>query len=69
MNISFDSQNLTINNSTKATIKSYIKIAKTNTSLPIIIQGDFKNIPNHLHSLFIDAMLNSYRSISVYTNE
>lgn len=69
MNISFDSKQFTINNNTKAIIKSYIKIAGTNTILPITIEGDFKNIPNNLHSLFIDAMLNSYRSVSVYNNE
>jgi hypothetical protein len=68
MNISFDSGHLTMKGSTKATIKSSIKIAGTNSVLPIEIVGDFKDIPQNLHQLYMQSMLSSYGSVNVYNN-
>jgi len=66
--MSLDSGHLTIKSSTKATIKSSIKIAGTNTTLPIIIEGEFKDIPEHLHEIYMRSMLASYGSVNVYDN-
>jgi hypothetical protein len=69
MSISLDSGHLTMKSSTKATIKGSIKIAGTNTVLPITIQGEFKDIPVSLHEIYMRAMLNSYGDIAVRRNE
>ena len=69
MSISLDSGHLTVKSSTKATIKGSIKIAGTNTVLPITIQGEFKDIPASLHEIYMRAMLNSYGDIAVRRNE
>jgi hypothetical protein len=69
MSISLDSGHLTMKSSTKATIKGSIKIAGTNTVLPITIQGEFKDIPASLHEIYMRAMLNSYGDIAVRRNE
>jgi len=68
MNISFDSSHLTMKSSTKATIKSSIKIMGTNTILPITIEGEFKDIPPHLHQIYMQSMLASYGSVDVHNN-
>jgi hypothetical protein len=54
--------------STKATIKSSIQIAGTGTVLPIEIVGEFKDIPTHLHQMYIESMLSSYGSVNVHNN-
>ena len=54
--------------STKATIKSSIKIVGTNTVLPITVEGEFKDIPEHLHGIYMRSMLASYGNISAYDN-
>jgi hypothetical protein len=54
--------------STKATIKSSIKIVGTNSVLPIEIVGDFKDIPHNLHQIYMQSMLASYGSVNVYNN-
>jgi hypothetical protein len=55
--------------STKATIKTSIQIAGSGTELPITIEGDFKDIPPHLHETYIQSMLTSYGgSVNVYDN-
>ncbi len=69
MSISLDSGHLTMKSSTKATIQGSIKIAGTSTNLPITIQGEFKDIPAHLHEIYIRAMLNSYGDIAVRRNK
>ena len=69
MSISLDSGHLTVKSSTKATIKGSIKIAGTNTVLPITIQGEFKDIPASLHEIYMRAMLNSYGDVAVHRNE
>jgi hypothetical protein len=54
--------------STKAIIKASINIAGTGTKLPIEIVGEFKDIPPHLHQMYIQTMMNSYGSTTVYAN-
>jgi hypothetical protein len=68
MNISFDSGHLTMKGSTKAIIKSSINIVGTNTKLPIEIVGEFKDIPQNLHQIYMQSMLASYGSINVHNN-
>jgi hypothetical protein len=68
MSITLDSGHLTMKGSTKATIKSSIKIVGTNSVLPIEIVGDFKDIPQNLHQLYMQSMLSSYGSVNVYNN-
>jgi hypothetical protein len=63
-----DSSHLTVKGSTKAIIKSSIKIVGTNSVLPITIQGEFKDIPPHLHEIYMRSMLASYGSINVHDN-
>ena len=68
MNISFDSGHLTMKGSTKAIIKSSINIVGTNTKLPIEIVGEFKDIPQNLHQIYMQSMLASYGSVNVHNN-
>lgn len=63
-----DSQHLTMKGGTKATIKTSIQIMGTNSSLPITIEGEFKDIPPHLHGMYIQSMLASYGSVDVHDN-
>ena len=64
--LSNDSSHLTMKGSSKAIIKSSIKIVGTNSVLPIEIVGDFKDIPQNLHQLYMQSMLASYGSVNVY---
>ena len=66
--LSNDSSHLTMKGSSKAIIKSSIKIVGTNSVLPIEIVGDFKDIPQNLHQLYMQSMLASYGSVNVYNN-
>jgi hypothetical protein len=68
MSIELDSGKLTIPSSTKAQINASISIAGTGTELPITIIGEFKDIPPHLHQMYIQAMQGSYGSVNVYNN-
>ena len=68
MSITLNSEGLTMKGSTKATIKSSIKIVGTNSVLPIEIVGDFKDIPQNLHQLYMQSMLASYGSVNVHSN-
>ena len=68
MSITLGGEHLTMKGSTKATIKSSIKIVGTNSVLPITIVGDFKDIPQNLHQLYMQSMLASYGSVNVYNN-
>ena len=70
MSITFsnDSSHLTMEGSSKAIIKSSIKIMGTNSVLPIEVVGDFKDIPQNLHQLYMQSMLASYGSVNVYNN-
>lgn len=40
----------------------------TGTELPIEIVGDFKDIPQHLHQIYLESMMSSYSSTNVYDN-
>ena len=66
--ITNDNGSLTMKGSSKATIKSSIKIVGTNSVLPIEIVGDFKDIPQNLHQLYMQSMLASYGSVNVHNN-
>ena len=66
--ITNDNGSLTMKGSSKATIKSSIKIVGTNSVLPIEIVGDFKDIPQNLHQLYMQSMLASYSSVNVHNN-
>jgi hypothetical protein len=68
MDITFDSSHATIKGSTKAQINASITIAGTGTELPITIIGEFKDIPPHLHGMYIQAMQSSYGSVNVHNN-
>ena len=66
--LSNDSSHLTMKGSSKAIIKSSIKIVGTNSVLPIEIVGDFKDIPQNLHQIYMQSMLASYGSVNVHNN-
>ncbi len=66
--ISNDSSHLTMEGSTKVTIKASQTIVGTGTQLPIEITADFKDIPPHLHQLYMQSMWASYGSVNVYNN-
>jgi hypothetical protein len=66
--ITNDNGSLTMKGSSKAIIKSSIKIVGTNSVLPIEIVGDFKDIPQNLHQIYMQSMLSSYGSVTVYNN-
>ncbi len=67
MSITFDNgNNITMKGSTKAQINASITIAGTGTELPITIIGEFKDIPPHLHGMYIQAMQGSYGNVNVY---
>jgi len=62
-----DNGSLTMQSSTKAQINTSIQIVGTGTELPITIVGEFKDIPPHLHGMYIQAMQGSYvGSVKVY---
>jgi hypothetical protein len=53
----------------KVTIKSSIKIAGSETSLPIECTADFSDIPTHLHQIYFDAFRYQYNSqVNVHNN-
>ena len=64
--ITNDNGSLTMKGSSKAIIKSSIKIVGTNSVLPIEIVGDFKDIPQNLHQAYMQSMLSCYGSVNVY---
>jgi len=67
--ITDNSNSITMKGSTKATIKTSIQIAGSGTELPITIEGDFKDIPPHLHQVYLRSMLSSYEGgVNVYDN-
>jgi hypothetical protein len=70
MSITLDKDNgmLTMQSSTKAQMNSSITIAGSGTKLPITIIGEFKDIPPHLHQIYIQAMWGSYGDTNVYNN-
>lgn len=63
-----ENENLMIKGSTKVIIKSSISIVGTDTELPVEIVGEFKDIPQHLHQIYMQSMMSSYGSVDVYDN-
>lgn len=63
-----DCPQLTISGSTKAQINAFINIVGTGTILPLTIVGEFKDIPPHLHRIYIQALMNFYGDTNVYNN-
>ncbi len=63
-----DSSHLTMEGSTKAQMNSSITIVGSGTKLPITIIGEFKDIPPHLHQIYIQAMWSSYGDTNVHDN-
>jgi hypothetical protein len=68
MSITLGGEHLTMKGSSKAIIKTSIKIAGTNSILPIEIVGEFKDIPENLHQIYMQSMLASYGSVNVHNN-
>ena len=66
--ITNDNGSLTMEGSTKVQINASITIAGTGTELPITIIGEFKDIPPHLHEIYMQSMLSSYGNLNVYDN-
>jgi hypothetical protein len=66
--ITNDNGSLTMKGSSKAQMNSSITIAGSGTKLPITIVGEFKDIPPHLHQIYIQAMWSSYGSVNVHNN-
>lgn len=62
------SSNLTTPSSTKAQINTCMKIVGTQTKLPITIIGEFKDIPPHLHQMYMQSMLMSYSNVDIHDN-
>jgi hypothetical protein len=62
------SSNLTIPLGTKAQINTCIRIIGTQTKLPITIIGEFKDIPSHLHQMYIESMLMCYSNVDIHNN-
>lgn len=68
MALTIGGSHLTMQGSTKATIKASINLVGTGTVLPIEIVGEFKDIPQHLHQIYMQSMLASYGSVNAYNN-
>jgi len=68
MKITLDGEKFAIKGSSKAQINASITIAATGTKLPITIIGEFKDMPPHLHGIYIQAMQSSYGSVNVHNN-
>ena len=66
--ITDNSNSITMKGSTKVQINASITIAGTRTELPITIEGEFKDIPPHLHEIYMQSMLASYGNVNVYDN-
>jgi hypothetical protein len=66
--ITDNNNSITMEGSTKVQINASITIAGTGTELPITIEGDFKDIPPHLHETYMQSMLASYGNVNVYDN-
>ena len=62
------SLNFTTPSGTKAQINTCIRIVGTQTELPITIIGEFKDIPPHLHEMYIQSMLMSYSNVDIHNN-
>jgi hypothetical protein len=50
------SYDLTIKTTTKVQIRGCFEIAGSNTELPVTVEADFKDIPQHLHEAYITLL-------------
>jgi hypothetical protein len=67
--LKFDNNKLSIESSTNVIIESSITIEGTNTRVPIKIIGDFTNIPDKLHSVYLESLIHQYhKDIIIYNN-
>lgn len=68
--ISLDSSgNFTTKANSKVTIDTKLEIIGTNTELPVTIIADFSNMPQHLHSQYLQVLQYQYhKDINVYAN-
>lgn len=63
------SGNFTTKANSKVTIDTKLEIVGTNTELPVTIVADFSNIPQHLHSQYLQVLQYQYhKDINVYAN-
>lgn len=68
--ISLDnSGTLTTQGSGKVSINTVIEIIGSGTELPVSITADFSKVPQHLHSIYLNAFRSQYhKEINVYDN-
>jgi hypothetical protein len=59
---------ITMEGSTDVVIDNTIKIVGTYTSLPVKVIADFSKIPQELHEMYIQALVNQYDKNSVVWN-
>jgi len=59
---------MTVPSGTKAQINTCMRIVGTQTELPITIIGEFKDIPPHLHQMYMQSMLMSYSNVDIHNN-
>ena len=59
-NLYITTDSITMKDSTKVTINSKIDIHGTGIELPITIEADFSNVPNHLHEVYLQTLINQY---------
>lgn len=57
-----NNSNITAESSKKVYIKRSIEISGSNTILPIEIIADFSNIPDELHSIYLDSFKYIYNN-------
>jgi hypothetical protein len=67
--LKFDKNKLSIESSTNVIIESSITIVGTNTRVPIKIIGDFSNIPDKLHSVYLESLIHQYHKDIVIYNK
>lgn len=51
-----DNSHLTIRTTTKVQIRGCFEIAGSNTELPVTLEADFKDIPEHLHEQYLQLL-------------
>jgi len=60
---------LSIESNTNVILESSITIVGTNTRVPVKIIGDFSNIPDKLHSVYLESLIYQYhKDIKIYNN-
>jgi hypothetical protein len=63
----YSPENLTIQSSGLATIKTQMTLLGTKTELSIECRADFSKIPSHLHEIYANAFMHSFnKSFDIY---